>query len=246
MAVIWHTGEVTENEVLGHKFRVVKLKVLDDPALLHIAGQFILMRMGKPTKVNSYSMSNVPRRGVIETLIDITPADFEPPAGAGSRYIRDLVAGDRVEFAGPSGNFVVKDDGARELWFVATGSGISSFWSMIRDQLEKDDKRVIRLWWGLRYEDDLIWENELNEFVTKYPNFSFEYVLSQPREEDEWLGKRGHVTEHILAEVGNLSEKKLSEVSLYLCGNNLMIQQVSAGVNAMGVPKERVHWEKYF
>lgn len=244
MVVVWHTGKVIENQILSHKFRCLKMKVVDDPEWSFVAGQFVLMKMGRPDKINSYSPCNVPGRGKMEVLIDITPADMEPPAGAGSRFVRDLVVGDKVEFAGAAGGFVYKNDNAASLWFVATGSGVSSLWSIIRERLIRGDERKIRLWWGLRHKKDMIWEDELAQLCSKYPNFSFEYVLSQP--DGQWSGLTGHVTEQILGEAEKLGEEERLRVSVYLCGNKDMIDEVSVGLVERGVNKERVYWEKYF
>ncbi len=243
MAITWHTGEIVENKIYGHKFRLVKLRVVDDPGLVFIPGQFVLVRMGRVDKVNDYSPCNIPEPGIIEMLIDITPADFDPPAGEGSRFIRDLQPGDKFEFAGPSGNFVYKLDGADELWFVATGSGISSLWSILRARLMAGEKRRVKLWWGLRHDADVIWEDELSELSARYPNFSFDYVLSDST--PDWGGKTGHVTEHVLKEAEGLGERK-DKVAVYLCGNKGMVEGVSSGLFGLGILKERVYWEKYF
>ena len=112
----------------------------------------------------------------------------------------------------------------------------------MRDRLIKGEKRPVRLWWGFRYEEDVILEEELAELTGKYPNFSYETVLSAPTE--AWQGKKGHVTEHVLEEAGKLADK--NSVVVYLCGNNAMIAEVSAGLFGLGFPRDKVYWEKYF
>ncbi len=242
MAIVWHRAKVVSNQGMGGKFRFLKLKVIDDPNLMFRAGQYILMRMGESYKVNDYSPCNIPKPGEIEIIIDITPAEFPEPAGKGSRYIRDLKVGGTVEFSGPAGDFVYRDDGARQLWFVATGSGISSLWSVIRDLLNGGEKRPVKLWWGLRHREEIIWAEELENLKQRYPNFDYKHILSEP--DINWTGSVGHVTESVVDEAGKSINKE--ELSVYLCGNNAMIAEASGGLYEAGVPKERVYWEKYF
>jgi ferredoxin-NADP reductase len=243
MAVTWHIAELIETRVITPKFRVLRFKVVDNPEWTFVPGQFVLMRMGSQDKVNDYSPCSLPGSGIMETLVDVSPADLAPPRGEGSRFIKQLQNGDRVEFVGAAGNFVYRDDGAKILYFVATGSGISSLWSMILSRLQKEDKRPIKLFWGLRSSQDLIWKEELAELASNHKNFSYEYILSDP--DLHWDGKRGYVTEYVLSEVRSKAPLA-DQISFYLCGNNAMITDLSGGLQNLGFGKERIYFEKYF
>ena len=241
MAVVWHKGVVVKNETLGGKFRRVGFQV-DDPGWVHTPGQFVLMKVPDVLmKVNDYSLCSLPREGFFEILVDVTPAEAQPPKGSGSRYIKSLRPGERIEFTGPAGNFQCKDDGTGELWFVATGSGISSLWGMLRERLSLGKEEKLRLWWGLRHEEEIFWKKELEELVSSYPNFEYRWVVSQPGE--GWKGEKGHVTERVLEAAGREKEK---DFAVYLCGSDGMIKDIVSGLTAIGVLPERIHWEKYY
>jgi NAD(P)H-flavin reductase len=160
----------------------------------------------------------------------------------GASFLKNLKPGDEVKFLGPLGQFVVapEPEKERKLLFVGTGSGIAPLRSMIRDLLEdKQDERRIQLYWGLRYVKDMFWVEEFRQTQRYFANFNFHLSLSKPPE--LWPLCSGHVTECVKTEV-----KLGSDWGVYLCGNQAMIKEASELVEKMGVPKEQVHFEKFF
>ena len=112
--------------------------------------------------------------------------------GPGSTYLYGLREGDTTSFKGPAGSFFLRDDVTRHLFFVATGTGIAPFRSMLLAQLERATGQPLTLFWGLRNHRDLYYQEELTEWAARYPQFSFVTTLSQP--EEDWSGANGRVT----------------------------------------------------
>lgn len=235
----WIEGIVESNQLLGQKFRLLRLKVPGD--FTFKAGQYVIFKI-QEDKLNSYSICSLPGGETFEVLVDVSPVSQLPPAGEGSRYIDRLMVGDKVVFAGPFGKFTLQSDEAEVSLFVATGSGISSLMPMVQELLITAKKKVV-LFWGFRLRENIIWEEDLEDLKKKYPNFSYEIVLSAANE--GWVGKRGHVTEWV-SEWLERSNIPTGKVSAYLCGNGAMIREVSERLLSLGVPKGRVCWEKYY
>ena len=138
----------------------------------------------------------------------------------------------------PAGRFVVGSE--KELWFVATGSGISSVKSMILNLLvDKKDMRPIWLHWGLRYPEDVFWFTELAELAEEYDNFTFDPVLSKPSV--GWKFCEGHVGECVVKHHADFSK-----AATYLCGNKGMVADVSKILQDKGMTAERIHSEEYY
>jgi ferredoxin-NADP reductase len=150
--------------------------------------------------------------------------------------------GDSVEILGPLGRFVVEKQSPREKVFVATGTGIAPFRSMIKDVLESGWPGKIRLYWGLRYEEDVFWDEEFKSLQQAYPTFG--YTLTLSRATDTWeesaSRRRGRVTDHIIKE-DNTSEKEY-----YLCGNRPMIDEIKSMLLAKGVPEVQMKTELFY
>lgn len=121
--------------------------------------------------------------------------------------------------------------------FVATGTGIAPIRSMILAQLQRAPDRPITLFWGLRSQRDLYWQEEWAALATAHPNFSVATTLSRP--EPGWQGACGRVT--------TLVEERMSFVNnlaVYLCGGSGMIKDVTARLQAKGLCP--IYREKYY
>jgi len=130
-------------------------------------------------------------------------------------------------------------DSPKRKVFVATGTGIAPFYSMIAAYLKEGGAAEVDLYWGLRHEEDIFWQKEFEQLSRTHPNFRFVLTLSQPS--DTWQGKRGHVGDHLFAE-----EKNLSGSDFYLCGNKDMVADMRAKLTAAGVPDMQVKFELFY
>lgn len=206
------------------------------------AGQYVSIKVDDSGARRPYSICSRPDidHG-FELLIDMTPQ------GLGTTYLEKLQFGDQIEILAPMGHFTmskhqdadpaVKPD--KSLVFVATGSGIAPFYSMIQDQLQlKQDSRQIYLYWGLRYIEHLFWQDEFERMAEAFPNFHFHPVISRPV--PDWMLCRGRVTDCLV--VHDLPENP----SFYLCGNQAMIDDVTKLLTERKIPAEDIHFEKFF
>ncbi len=78
---------------------------------------------------------------------------------------------------------------------------------------------------GLRNQSEIYHQAFLDSLAKKYPNFSYEYVLSAVDNKDPriWLGKTGYVQTHL----GEFNVAKTPS-TVYLCGNGNMIKEAKA------------------
>lgn len=197
------------------------------------AGQFIQMFIPLPdgkTRRTSYSIASSPKNTnffeLCVTLVD---------GGKSSTFLHSLKKGDKVQGMGPLGTFHFLEDG-RDSVFVATGSGIAPFRSMIHDQLEKGAPISQYLVFGNRFEEDIIYRREWEELAQKNPRFKPLFTLSRA----PWAGAKGYVQDKIEGFVPDLAGK-----NYYICGLKNMIDAVEQKLLALGVPKEQVHFERF-
>jgi NAD(P)H-flavin reductase len=211
---------------LTHDVREIDCHLIDPKEIVFKAGQFISFEIipAEATRsvVRPYSIASPPQQDqVIRIVLN------RVPGGIGSSFLFGLNPGDRLTFKGPVGSFYVRDL-TRDLLFVATGTGIAPIRSMILGLLHHGHKGSIRLYWGLRSQRDLYYQEELERLGRQYPNFASTVTLSRP--EGDWQGPEGRVTR--LVEEGVQSVKNLA---VYLCGNNAMIRDVTALINQKGL-----------
>jgi Na+-transporting NADH:ubiquinone oxidoreductase subunit F len=226
----YYQAKVAEHIELNQKYHSLRLELVKPNQLEFAAGQYISIAIGGGER-RAYSIASTPATGhAVDLLVDIEPA------GKGSTYMKNLQPGDPVEFLAPLGIFTVAAE--PKLLFVATGSGIAPFKSMIFDLLEdKKDQREIWLLWGLRKVEEMFWEEEWRQINEFYSNFHYRLMISKPP--GLWPLVSGHVDKE-------LEDVKLNQNwGVYLCGNQAMIAEVEKIVQNKGVLPTNIHKEKY-
>jgi ferredoxin-NADP reductase len=229
------TAKLSDTRVHNPKFTHYFFELLEPNEFHFEAGQYVSLQVAERGDRRSYSVCSSPvLTHKFELLVDITPG------GLGSQYMQSLQFGAEVKMLGPLGTFTVSNDPAEtELVFIATGSGITPFRGMLLDQLQtKQDTRPITLYWGLRHEHEMFWQDEFMELSAQFPNFKFHPVISQPS--NEWPLCRGRVTNclsvHDIPSTGGY----------YLCGNAAMIKDTTALLAERGITPEHIHFEKFY
>jgi ferredoxin-NADP reductase len=198
------------------------------------SGQFMQMFIPLPDgkiRRSSYSIASSPTHTAFFELC-VTLVD----GGKSSTYLHGLKVGDKIQGMGPLGTFRFDEASGREPVFVATGSGIAPFRSMIHEQLEKGASKTLRLIFGNRFEEDIIYRKDWEALAAQKANFKPMFTLSRAA----WNGPKGYVQDHIQAFVLQPAEK-----DYYICGLKNMIDAVEQKLLSLGVPKERIHFERF-
>ena len=147
------TATVSRTRALTHDVREMELTLADPAAMTFVPGQWVSFEIEREGSrlpaTRAYSIaSSAHRTNAIELVLNRV-AD-----GPGSGYLFGLQEGETTAFRGPLGTFVLRDS-PRDLLFVATGTGIAPFRSMLWSLAEASSSRAVTLLWGLRSEQDL-------------------------------------------------------------------------------------------
>lgn len=236
MAMQLFKAEVEGIRNLTHDVREIRFALREPGEIAFKAGQFVSFEVVNPKTGRSvtrpYSILSPPsQRDRATLLLNLVPG------GPGSTYLFSLKEGDETQFKGPAGNFYLRGDPAKDLLFVATGTGIVPIWSMLHDRFERGSDRSITLFWGLRSQKDLYYQDELAVLARKHANFTAITTLSRP--EPGWTGSAGRVTRLIEEHV-----RSVANLSAYLCGNSAMLADVTALINKRGLCP--IYREKYY
>jgi NAD(P)H-flavin reductase len=221
--------------MLTHDVREIELTLEEPDEIRFAAGQFVSFEIERPEfpfpATRPYSIASAPAsRHVIGLLLN------HVPGGPGSEYLFGLREGDVTTFRGPAGSFTLRDS-QRDLLFVATGTGIAPIRSMLWSLADTSSPRAVALYWGLRSERDLYYQDELAELARHMPRFSFTTTLSRPA--GVWHGAVGRVSPLIAQRISDVSN-----LDVFLCGNAAMIQEVRTIVRQLGLCP--IHTERYY
>ena len=227
-------SEITPNGNEAKTFRLTSENGYLPPFL---AGQFINLfvetdgvRTSRP-----YSLSSSPlQRGYYEITVARTADGFV------SAYLLDKVKpGDRFEANGPAGHFYINPVfHKKKSVFIAGGSGITPFVSMIRDILESGKNRDIILLYGCRKENAALFYEELKEKALAHPNFRFELIVS---EDESFKGRKGLIDAEIIRETVQTTDA----ADFYICGPQVMYDFCEKELAALNTDKKRIHREVF-
>lgn len=197
-------------------------------------GQYAVF-MIDPTTRRQYSFASAPNQlPAFSFVVDTSPG------GPGSAMFQRLRVGQQVTMLAPVGKFTYEET-ERKTVFIATGTGIAPFRSMLLDKIANDKLGMTScsLYWGLRYQEDIYWKEEFERLAGQYTNFQFFLTLSKPP--DTWHGMTGHVNEHVLSQ-----EKKLLDCDFYLCGSRGMIRDFEMTLMEKGVPQKQIKKDVFY
>jgi ferredoxin-NADP reductase len=226
---------VEEARTLAPRVKNIRFRLEDGKAMDFQAGQFVQMFIPQPDKVRrtSYSIASPPKhRDFFELCVTLVDG------GKSSTFLHGLNPGDTVQAMGPLGRFTLPEPLPRDIVFIATGSGIAPFRSMIHDLVDKRTSRKIYLVFGNRFIEDILYRDEWEALARQHPEFQALFTLS--RGQPEWTGPRGYVQDQIDKFVPDPLHK-----DYYICGLVKMIEGVSDKLKALGVPPERINFERY-
>ena len=154
-----------------------------------------------------------------------------------SPFLFSLNPGGEIDFKGPYGAFILRRPVSDSI-FVATGTGIAPFRSMLLSHLADNPDRRFTLIFGVRHEHGLLYHDELSALVETYPNFEYQPTLTRPP--DHWTGRIGRVQQPAIEALG---ERR--DVDVYICGLREMVDDVRLKLKEVGLDRKRIVYEKY-
>ncbi len=235
------TAKLEDKIVFNSKYTQYEFELSEPYNMPFLAGQYVSLKVAENGTRRSYSICSTPAiTHGFELLVDLEPQ------GVGAQYLQHLEFGQEVQLLGALGQFVLTPDPGvghpdREeaLVFVATGSGVAPFRSMLFELLQvQQDTRPMILHWGMRHAEQLFWQDEFAELMRSFPNFHFHPVISQPI--DGWNLCSGRVTDCLSV------HEQPERAGYYLCGNAPMITEVTELLSKQNVAPERIHHEKFY
>jgi CDP-4-dehydro-6-deoxyglucose reductase, E3 len=199
---------VQKMERLADDVMVLHLRLPANERLQFLAGQYIEFLL-KGGSRRSFSMGNAPHD---DELIQLHVRHV-----AGGQFT-DHVFGtmkerDILRLEGPLGTFFLREDSAKPIVFVASGTGFAPIKSIIEHALHKGVTRPMVLYWGGRRAKDLYMDALARQWPIEYVP-----VISDALPEDNWSGRTGFVHRAVMQDFPDLSGHQV-----YACGVPVMV-----------------------
>lgn len=200
-------GVVSETALVAAE--VAKLTIDLEEPLDFLPGQYVRITPSGHSFTRSYSMANRPGERRAEFYVRLVDG------GAFSTWLtKEATPGLNVSVSRPHGSFFLRNE-PRPRLFVAGGTGLAPFISMLRVLTDTNSVEPTKLLIGARTEDHLFCRMELAEFVEAIPQLRIDTIVEQAATATV---KQGFATDAISPGTYD------SDARPYLCGPPPMVE----------------------
>jgi ferredoxin-NADP reductase/MOSC domain-containing protein YiiM len=202
-------------------------------------GQYLTVRIqqGDKSVLRNYSLCGQPDAGYYRIGVK------REREGIASGFLHtQLNVGDHLDIAAPRGSFILGQTDAPVL-LISAGIGATPVLAMLHALAEEHSDREI--WWlhGARSRRDQAFAAEARALVASLPNVHTHVCFSRPGPEDHEgrdFDSVGRLTPSVLAEL-----EPPRDAEAYLCGPIPFMDEISAGLAALGLEASHIHTEPF-
>lgn len=224
-------GQIAAVEQLSASTIRFGIDLNDDAAPGFLPGQYVNVGIPGTELTRSYSFSSAPGSRRAEFVVR------NVPGGQMSGYLTGQAqAGSPMTFLGPFGSFYLRPL-QRPALFLAGGTGIAPFLSMLSVLAAQGFAQPVRLVYAVTNDADLVGVEELDRIAAAHPQFSYVTCVAAPESSHP---RKGYATAHV-----EPSWMNDGEVDLYLCGPPPMVDAVRTWLDGVGVKPANFYFEKF-
>jgi ferredoxin-NADP reductase len=226
------TAKLISFRDLAPSTRHFDFEVLDRDDVPFAPGQFVSLKRDFDGRelTRAYSIASIPEGNRFSLCLN------RLEHGTFSNYLFSLEPGAELEVADPLGYFTLRRP-ERSSLFVATGTGVAPFRSMLLQHLpESNASRTLLL--GCRYVVGLLYNTEFEELARQYAHFSYRPTVTRP--DKAWTARTGRVQAHLDEALGGRTD-----VDVFICGLKEMVDDVRRLLKAKGFDRKQINYEKY-
>lgn len=214
-------------------------------------GQYLTFRLpntrGNTQLIRCYSLSDRPHSDHYRVSIKraLPPAGpVAVPAGLTSGLFHDVIQeGDLLDLRAPAGNFCLEPAESDPVVLIGGGIGVTPVFSMLATLLHQQSRRTVWFFYGVRNRREQLFAAELEALARDNPHITLRLCYSQPDPGDRPgvdYQLQGRVTMEVLKR-----ELPSSNFRFYYCGPGPMMEALTNGLKAWGVPDSHLHFEAF-
>ena len=199
-------------------------------------GQFAWLTLGaSPFRAKEHPFS------IASSAVDSSSLEFTiKELGDFTRTIKEVKIGDVAYVDGPHGVFTSDHHPhAAGFVFIAGGIGIAPIMSMLRTLADRGDPRPMRLIYGNRRWDEVVFREEIDRLALRL-DLKVVHVLREAPA--DWPGLTGVLSEEV---VRAALADPIAAAVYFVCGPKPMSDSVQRTLRKMNVPLKRVHCELF-
>ena len=209
-----------------------RFEAADNSRLNFDPGMFVMLTyIDKETKekiTRAFSIASAPNSDTVDFYIHMVH-------GRLTSKLENAEVGDIYYMSGPYGQFKFSSNEDKKVLFIAGGTGIAPFMSML-NKIKNDSLGTdIVLLYSVRYSNEIIKKDEL-EKLEKEINLKTIVTVTRPQENDDWKGEKWHICQEMVEKcVGNIAGR-----TAYICGPLQFVKAMKDMLIGMNMPLEKI------
>jgi ferredoxin-NADP reductase len=215
---------------------VLRLAIAD-PAFRFLPGQWVDLSIDVDgaTYTSGYSITTSPiHQGEIELAIK---ASARHPV---ARWVHErAVVGDRVRVSQGQGPFVYLPEMSDNVVLIGGGVGITPLLSIFRHVRDANLATQAHLVYSVSDSREILFRDELDAAARTHNNLHVSITVTQP--DPAWHGLTGRI-DPVKLHALDVPDDTL----YYLCGPKGMVEDISSLLHDLGVPMNRIIFEKWW
>lgn len=185
------------------------------------------------TIARAFSIANSPPSDSLEFIIALIHGKF-------TSKLDTAKEGDLYYVSAPYGQFKFDINSSEKFLFLAGGTGIAPFMSMLRYAKRLGSGMDAYMIYSTKYANELIYEDEIERYCES-PRFKITITVTRPQPGDGWTGVTGHVNADMISK--NVPD--LKERISYICGPPAFVKAVKEALVSLGIEEKNIKAEMW-
>ncbi|MCL4375728.1 FAD-binding oxidoreductase [Candidatus Marsarchaeota archaeon] len=181
----------------------------------------------------AFSIANAPPSQSLEFLISLVHGKF-------TSKLDTAKIGDVYYISAPYGQFKFDLNSGTKFLFLAGGTGLAPFFSMLRLSKARSQQIDGVLIYSTKYSDDIIEQEELSQ-ITSELGVKLAVTVTRPKENDTWKGDTGHVNAEMIKKYAPDVVDRVS----YICGPPAFVNALKQALFSLGVDQKHIKAEMW-
>jgi predicted ferric reductase len=229
--------KVVDNRDEGAGVRTLVLKPIGHPGFEFNPGQFAWLSTGHPLRTEHHPISIASSAELgADRIVEFGIRDLGDWSG---RTVPAMAPGATMYVNGPFGAFSLDREPGQGFVLIGGGIGITPLRSMIVTMRDRGDARPVILFYGARNREAVVYHDEL-EALRRQMSLQIVWVFERP--DADWKGERGYIDAALLK---RHLPPQFKRYQYFMCGPTPMMDAVEEHLAATGVPRARVHSERF-
>lgn len=213
---------------------VWQVRLKPDRPMTYQAGQYLQIALTADDK-RPFSLASAPSNP--HELLELH-IGAEPSQAYTWEVIEHLQNHSEVMVEDPAGLAWLREDRQSALLFVAGGTGFSYTHGLMEYLAQRQTKRNLHLYWGVRTSEAFYTDKPTRVWVNKIPHLRYYPIVEHPQ--PQWLGRRGNVIDAVLHDYTNLADH-----DIYIAGRFEMASYAKQAFIQRGADPKRIFGDAF-